>query len=139
MDLALALVQVGLVFAIARWAIRRFGSRWKIASLGDFASLPLLLLAYFAIGFATRPLSIARRCHCERLADIYGLEVTHAIVPNSAEEFARTLEKLATGSDPDPDLLERPYYLDDPPACERIASARGYDPWSKSRPPQFVK
>jgi STE24 endopeptidase len=138
-DLALALVQVGLVFAIARWVIRRFGSRWKIASLDDFASLPLLLLAYFAIGFATRPLSMAWRRHCERLADIYGLEVTHGIVPNSAEEFARTLEELATGGDPDPDLLERLYYLDDPPACERIALARAYDPWSQGRSPRFVK
>ena len=60
-------------------ALRRIGVR-----VDDYASLPALLLAMAVFGFVSDPIANSLVRMQEHNADIYGLEVIHGIVPNSA-------------------------------------------------------
>jgi STE24 endopeptidase len=82
------LIFLFLAYHAMRWALARYGARWGIRDVSDWASLPVLLLALAVFGFLSEPVSSSFSRMLEHNADIYGLEVIHGIVPNSSEEAA---------------------------------------------------
>jgi STE24 endopeptidase len=135
------LVFLFLAYYTMRWALARWGARWEIQGMADWASLPVLLLALAVFGFLGEPLSSSFSRVLEHNADIYGLEVIRGIVPNSAEEAANAFQILGEVSldDPHPSPFIEFWLYDHPSITERVRFASEYDPWGAGQPPRYVK
>jgi Zn-dependent protease with chaperone function len=123
------------------WTLQRWGAGWGIRGLNDWASLPALLLLISIFSFLFDPISNTFSRYIEHQADVYGLEVTHGITPNSGQVAAGSFQILGEVdlSDPHPSEFIRIWLYNHPPIGERVAFALSYDPWSKGQPPEFVK
>jgi Zn-dependent protease with chaperone function len=135
------LVFLFLAYYTMGWALGRWGARWEIQGMADWASLPVLLLALAVFGFLGEPLSSSFSRVLEHNADIYGLEVIHGIVPNSAEEAADAFQILGEVSldDPHPSPFIEFWLYDHPSITERVRFASEYDPWAAGQSPKYVK
>jgi STE24 endopeptidase len=132
-----SLIGTYLAFRWMNFAVPRLGARWGIRSQDDWASLPALLLFLSVAGFLATPLQSAISRHFEHVADIYGLEIIHGIVPDSANVAAHALQVLGEVdlSDPNPSAFIRFWLYTHPPLNERILFARSYDRWSRGESP----
>ena len=140
MALAAALLLAALALAklIADRLLAR--RRWGIRGLADWASLPLLMLIFAVLSFLGEPLANGFSRHLEHQADIYGLEVTHGIVPNAPETAARDFQLLGEKSlsYPYPNRLFVFWTYDHPPIADRLRFALQYNPWAKGQPTKYV-
>ena len=123
------------------WALGRWGERWAIRGVDDWASLPVLMLLFSLFGFLASPVLNAYSRSIEHEADVYGLEVTHEIVADSQQAAAEAFQILGeiNLADPNPSAFVKAWLYSHPPLNERIVFAHAYDPWSKGEEPQFVK
>jgi Zn-dependent protease with chaperone function len=123
------------------WALKRWGPGWGLRGVDDWASLPVLLLFLSVFNFLGSPAFNAFSRHLEHQADIYGLEVIHGLVPDSAQVTAQSFQVMGEVDldDPDPSSLVEFWLFSHPSTKERIDFALHYDPWSKGLPPKFVK
>jgi len=110
---------------LAGFALRRFGRRWQLRSLGDWAGLPLLLLLASLAFFLGTPLANAFSRWEEHQADAYGLSITRPVTRDSAQVAAQTFQLLGENSysypNPSPWLVFWSY--SHPPIAERIQFA----------------
>jgi Zn-dependent protease with chaperone function len=123
------------------WMLGRWGRRWDIHDVGDWASLPALILALSIVTLVVSPVFSAFSRHLEHQADIYGLEVTHGLNADSAHVAAAAFQKLGEKalSYPHPNPLVVWWLYDHPTVADRIAFALRYDPWQASPGPVYVK
>ena len=121
--------------------LARSGDSWGVRSLDDWASLPALLFLLTLFGFAGDIIGNTLSRYQEHQADIYSLEVTHGIVPDSGQAFARSFQIYGEMVlvDPDPNPVQVFLFFDHPTVTDRIHLGVTYDPWSKGESPQFVK
>jgi STE24 endopeptidase len=135
------LVALYILFHLSNWTFARFGARWQIRALHDWAAVPMILLLAGIMGFFAEPVGNTVSRYIEHQADIYGLEVTHGINPNSQQVAANSFQKLGElGLDyPWPSRLEVIWYWDHPPISDRLRFALEYDPWSREKSPKYVK
>ncbi len=135
-----ALVLFYLGFRLFRRVIAPSGPETGIASAGDLASLPVILLLLTALEFFASPVINGISRHYEHQADQFGLEVAYGVVgdPNSAE--ARSLQELGEAdlSDPDPSPLIKFWLYSHPPLDERIRFAASYKPWAEGKPLELL-
>jgi STE24 endopeptidase len=130
-----------LLYRIANWAFPRFQQRWHMRELNDWAAVPMLFLIFSILGLVSQPIGSAFSRQLEHNADIYGLEVTHRINPNSQEAAAHAFQVLGelSLSYPHPSDFYVFWYADHPPIRDRVPFAHNYDPWSKGEQPKYVK
>jgi STE24 endopeptidase len=130
-----------LLYRIANWAFPRFQQRWYMRELSDWAAVPMLFLIFSILGLGSQPISSTFSRQLEHNADIYGLEVTHGINPNSQEAAAHAFQVLGelSLSYPYPSDFYVFWYADHPPIRDRVPFAHNYDPWSKGEQPKYVK
>ena len=130
-----------VIYLVSGWVLRRFGARWQIRELGDWASLPMIFLILSVAGFFAAPIGNTISRQMEHNADVYGLEVTHGINPNSQEAGAHAFQVLGELSlvYPYTSRLATFWYGSHPAIPDRVVFAHGYDPWSKGEPPKYVK
>jgi STE24 endopeptidase len=130
-----------LAYRTMRWALSRWGTRWDICGISDWASLPVLLLALAIFGFLSEPVSSSFSRVLEHNADIYGLEVIHGIVPDSSNEAANAFQILGEVSldDPNPSPFIEFWLYDHPSISERVRFASQYEPWSAGQSPRYVR
>jgi Zn-dependent protease with chaperone function len=135
------LIGLYLLYRVSGWFLRRFGERWHIRELGDWAALPMFFLIFGIMGFLTTPIESALSRQLEHNADVYGLEVTHGINANSQEAGAHAFQVLGELSldYPYPNKLLVLWYYDHPSIPDRVRFAHEYDPWSKGELPKYVK
>jgi Zn-dependent protease with chaperone function len=121
--------------------MERWGDRLGIRALGDWASLPLLLLILTVLSFVGEPIGSAFSRHIEHQADLYGLEVTHGLVAHSSENAARAFQKLGEKSFdyPFPNRLFVFWVYSHPPIPDRLTFSLQYRPWDEGKPNEFVK
>jgi len=126
--------------SMRRWVLGRWGQRWRIRGIDDWASLPVLLLLLSIFSFITNPITSAASRHFEHQADQYGLEVTHGLTPGSGEVAAQAFEVLGQVdlSDPKPNPLDVWLFYSHPTVAERIRFALSYDPWANGGHGEFV-
>ena len=137
---AVMFVMFYISFRLANWLMRRYGRTWGIRQLSDFASAPLLLLLIYVLSFLGDPVFNAVSRHIEHEADIYGLEVTHGLFPDSQRTAAESFQILGERS------LDYPYVgkfaeiwlWSHPTIADREIFAQTYDPWAEGKRPQFV-
>jgi Zn-dependent protease with chaperone function len=123
------------------WLLACSGAAWGIRALDDWASLPALLLLLTLFGFAADASGNTFSRYEEHQADIYSLEVTHGIVRDPGQAFARSFQIYGETVlvDPDPNPVNVFLFFDHPTVADRIHLGVTYDPWSKGESPQFVK
>jgi len=121
--------------------LARWGERWRIRDLNDLAALPALMLALSLLTLVAEPIGNSFSRHQEHQADIYGLEVTHGLVPNSAEVAASSFQKLGEKSYdyPTPNRFLVFWSYSHPSIAERIRFSLDYDPWHTPAGPKYVK
>jgi len=138
---AMILAALFLGYHAMRRALGRWGGRWGIRGVEDWASLPLMLAVAAVLGFLSEPATNAFGRMLEHNADIYGLEVIHGIVPDSAQAAASSFQILGEVglSDPDPSPFIEFWLYDHPSVSDRVRFAAEYDPWSGGRQPKYVR
>ncbi|MDA2913395.1 M48 family metallopeptidase [Acidobacteriia bacterium AH_259_A11_L15] len=136
----LLLIFLYLGYRLLHWALGRWGERWAVRGVEDYASLPVLMLFLWVLSFLASPAVNTFSRYYEHQADTYGLEVVHGIIPDSGRVAAEAFQKLGeiNLADPDPHPFIKVWLYSHPPLDERIRFAQTYDPWSKGEPPQFV-
>ena len=130
-----------LLYRIANWAFPRFQQRWHMRELSDCAGLFMLLLIFSIMNTLSEPIGNGVSRQLEHNADVYGLEVTHGLNPNSQEAAAHAFQVLGelALSYPYPSKAVVFWYANHPPIPDRVRFAHNYDPWSKGEPPKYVK
>jgi Zn-dependent protease with chaperone function len=138
---ALLFVLLFLGYRSIGWLLARSGSKWDLRGLDDWASLPALLLLLSLFGFVANVLGSTFSRFQENQADIYGLEVTHGIIPDPGQACAHSFQIYgeAVLVDPDPNPVQALLFFDHPPVRDRVRLCANYNPWSKGESPQFVK
>jgi len=138
---AIFFVLIYLGYRSIGWLLARDGATWGIRALDDWASLPALLLLITLFGFASGAIGNTFSRYQEHQADIYSLEVTHGIVPDAGQAFARSFQIYGETVlvDPDPNPVNVFLFFDHPTVTDRIHLGVTYDPWSKGESPQLVK
>ncbi|HJS98469.1 MAG TPA: M48 family metalloprotease, partial [Terriglobales bacterium] len=135
------LIGLFLLYLLSGWFLRRWGARWQIRELGDWAALPMIFLIFSILGFFATPIESSVSRVLEHNADVYGLEVTHGINANPQEAAAHAFQVLGELS------LDYPYpskfvvfwYYNHPSIAQRVRFAHNYDPWDKGQQPKYVK
>jgi len=130
-----------LLYRISNWAFPRFQQRWRMRELCDWTASVMLLLIFSIMSTLSAPIGNGFSRQLEHNADIYGLEVTHGINPNSQQSAAHAFQMLGelALSYPYPNRFLVFWYADHPPICDRVPFAHNYDPWSKGEQPKYVK
>lgn len=130
-----------LSFKFLGWIIARYQDRFGIRTVGDLASLPLLLLVLTLLTFVSNPIANGVSRYFEHQADQYALEITHGFTPEAPQTAAQAFQVLGeTGlSDPDPNWLNVFLFYSHPPMRDRVRFCLEYDPWSRGESPKFVK
>ncbi|MGB2626214.1 MAG: M48 family metallopeptidase [Candidatus Acidiferrum sp.] len=123
------------------WVLAKWGPRWEIRGLDDWASYPALLLLLSVIGVVVGPIVSTYSRYQEHQADQYGLEVTHGLTPDSGQVAAQAFNILGDVdlADPEPSPLRIFLFYDHPAIPDRIKYSLSYDPWAKGGQPEFVK
>jgi STE24 endopeptidase len=137
----LLLIGFYALYRALHWTLGRWGGEWRIYGPEDWASFAvLLLLVEIGMFFASPVISGFSRMQ-EHAADVYGLEVTHGIIPDSSEVAAQTFQVLGEAdlADPNPPEFITFWLYSHPPLADRLIFAHSYDPWSKGESPKYVK
>ncbi len=121
--------------------LARYGARWEIRDLGDWASLPALLLLFNLFSLIGEPINSGFSRMLEHQADIYGLEVIHGLTPDSPQDAAHAFQKLGEKglSYPHPYPLHVFWVFSHPPLADRIRFAASYRPWERGEPGRYVE
>lgn len=137
----LIIVVLMLVHLAVKRTLDRRQRRWSLRGIEDWASLPLLLLYTYLFVFLAEPAFSTFSRYQEHQADVYGLEVTHGIVPNSSDVAAEAFQILGEVdlADPQPSAFIKFWLYNHPSIGDRITFAQEYDPWSKGESPMFVR
>ena len=136
----LMLAGLWVTYWLMRWLVRRYGARWGIAAVEDWASLGLLLLVMTVLGFLGEPAGNAFSRWEEHQADVYGQEVIHGLVPDAQGATVRSFQRLGEMwlDVPEPNAFVVFWTYSHPPTAEREAFAAAYDPWAKGEKPRYV-
>ena len=123
-----ALVMLGLYFIhrVSGGLLDRYGSRFGFSELGDFASLPLLMLLMGVFFFLLTPGFLAMSRHYEHESDRFGLELTQ---DNHAAATAFVKLQQENLGNPNPGPLYKMWRSGHPPLGERIEFCNSYRPW----------
>ena len=135
------LVNLYLAHRLLHGVLARFGARWDVRGVSDWASLPAILLLLSVFSLASQPLGTAYSRYLEHQADIYGLEVTHGLTPDATQAAARAFQKLGEKGlvYPTPHPLYVWWAFSHPPIHERVRSALDYAPWARGERGRYVQ
>ena len=114
---AITILAFYIIFKSSTLVLKLFG----LASLSDYASLPVVFIYFVLFGIITQPLEALISRIFEKDADMLALKTTGA-----REAFISTMDKLATQNlaDRKPHPVIKFYFFDHPPIDERIGMAR---------------
>src|SRR5580692_11255264 len=138
---ALLLIGFYALFRALDWVLSRWGGEWRIYGPEDWAAFAVLLLLVEIGMFLVAPVANGFSRMQEHAADVYGLEVTHGIIPDSSEVAAQSFQVLGEVdlADPNPPEFITFWLYSHPPLADRLVFAHSYDPWSKGESPKYVK
>jgi STE24 endopeptidase len=137
----LLLVGFYALFRALHWALGKWSGEWRIYGPEDWAALAVLFLLVEAGLFLSSPIANGFSRMEEHAADVYGLEVTHGIIPDSSEVGARAFQVLGETdlADPDPSPFITLWLYSHPPLNDRLTFAAEYHPWDEGKPSMYVK
>jgi STE24 endopeptidase len=135
----LLLVMMWAGYHIVNWLIARFGERWQIRSIQDWAAVGVLLVVISMLSFVSDPIGNTYSRSQEHDADIYGQEAVHGIVanPQATAQHAFQLLGEAYLDDPNPSPFFEFWTYDHPSIARRAAFAAAYNPWTEGKRPKY--
>lgn len=116
------------------WALQKWGDRFGVHELGDFASLPLMLLLLGIVFFLLMPAINGYSRSIEHDADTFGLELTR---DNYAAATAFVELQQQNLANPRPGWLYKLWRSSHPPLGERIDFCNRYKPWETGEPMRY--
>jgi len=121
----LALLLLVLLFVGSR-IVRR-----AVPKTEDWTSLPVLLLIVALFSLLSEPVVNGYSRMQEHQADIYGLEVTHGVMPDASAAAAQSFQVMGEiGLDePNPNRFIEFWLFSHPSTAERLRFAVTYNPW----------
>lgn len=121
--------------------LARWGPRWKVYGPQDWGALAVLLLLLEGIAFFSSPVINGYSRAQEHDADVFGLELIHAVVPNSSQVAAHAFQAMGEIdlADPNPPPFITFWIYSHPPLAERLVFAHSYDPWGKNQSPEYIQ
>lgn len=121
--------------------VSRWGARFDILRVSDWASLPVFLLSVLVLSFVAEPLVNAYSRSQEHEADLYSLEVTHGLIANPGQAAAQAfqVEGETDLDEPHPNPFIVFWLYSHPPVADRLRFSLEYNPWAKGASPKFVK
>lgn len=130
-----------LGYRLLSWAVPRWQSWTAVSSLSEWGSLTLLVFFMTILMTIASPVMNGISRYFEHEADIYGLEVTHGLIPDAPRNAARAFQILGEVdlADPTPNEFIKIWLYSHPPLAERVTFALHYNPWAEGRSPEFVK
>lgn len=133
------LVLLWLAARFARWLLGRYGARWGIRALDDWAALAVLVLVSTCISFLASPLANSFSRWEEHQADVYGQEAIHGLVPDPQHTARDAFVALGRNylEAPDPNPLFQFWFASHPSISERVHFAALYDPWVPGGRPRY--
>ena len=134
------LVNLYLAHRLLRGVLARYGARWDVRGVSDWASLPVILVLMGLFSIASQPVGTAFSRYLEHQADIYGLEVTHGLSPDASQAAAHAFQKLGEKAltYPTPHPLFVFWAFSHPPVHERVRFAVEYAPWARGERGRYV-
>jgi len=114
--------------------LARYGEKFGFHSIGDFASLPLLMLLLQFFSFVVTPPGLAFSRHLEHEADRFGLELTRDNYSAMSAEVKFIAKDLAY---PWPNRWIKWLRSSHPPAGERFNFYLHYRPWEQGKPLRY--
>jgi len=134
------LISLYLAHRFAGAVLARWGARWGVRDIADWASLPVLLLIFSVFSLLSQPLGAGLQRYLEHQADIYGLEAIHGLVADSPQVAAHAFQKLGEKAlaYPDPNPLFVVWAFSHPPIADRIRFALQYQPWNDNQPTRYI-
>jgi STE24 endopeptidase len=130
-----------LLLALALLALFWAGShvmRRLVLDVADWTSLPVLLLIVAVASAICEPVVNGYSRWQEHQADLYGLEVTHGIVPAAAAAHSFQVMGEIGLDEPNPDPFIELWLYTHPSTSSRLAFAEAYNPWAGGKP-KYVK
>jgi STE24 endopeptidase len=120
----------------ALWAIAKSNGVWGFNSLGDAASLPLLILIINLYVFIITPGINVYSRYTEKEADRFEIELT-----KDNKAAASSILKLHQGSLilPSPGIAYKLWNYSHPTLQERLDFANSYSPWKEGKPLKYEK
>jgi STE24 endopeptidase len=136
-----SLIVLYAAYRLLHAVLAGWGTRWKVYGPQDWAALAVLMLILEGIMFFSSPIINGYSRTQEHAADVFGLELIHGIVPNSAQVAAHAFQALGEIdlADPNPPAFITFWMYSHPPLAERLVFAHGYDPWGKNQQPKYIK
>ena len=121
--------------------LQKWGSWTGVKEVSDWAVLPMLLFFLAIFNFLSDPITNSLSRHYEHQADIYGLEITHGVVPNSAAVAGQAFQILGEVdlADPNPSRFIEFWLYSHPSIPRRVTFAQAYNPWREGKEPEFIK
>jgi STE24 endopeptidase len=141
----LSAIGLGFALPLLAWlfngTLRKWESIWYVRQPQDWTALAVLLLLILILQFVATPINNAASRYIEHQADVYGLEVTHGIIPNSQQVAAQTDQILGETNleDPSPSPYVVFWFYTHPPIAERLKFSLNYNPWNTGGTPEFVQ
>jgi STE24 endopeptidase len=134
-------VALYVTYRVLQWVLARWGEKWNVPGQQDWAALAVIALILNVIGFVAEPVGNGFSRSQEHAADVYGLEVTHGVIPNSNEAAAHAFQVMGELdlADPNPSPFITFWLYSHPPLGQRLEFAHSYDPWGKGEAPKYVK
>jgi Zn-dependent protease with chaperone function len=130
-----------IAYRLLLWLVLRYGDKWRIRSMDDWASAGLVLLLMTVLSFVSEPMANAFSRMIEHQADVYGQEVIHGLVADpqavATEDFQRLGEIWL--DDPSPNRFVEWWTYSHPSTSERMRFAAEYDPWVDGREPRYFR
>ncbi len=117
-------------------------SDWTgVREVSDWAVLPMLLFFLAIFSFLSDPITNTISRHYEHQADVYGLEITHGVVPNSPAVAGQAFQILGDVdlADPNPSRFIEFWLYSHPSIPRRVTFAQTYNPWGEGKEPEFIK
>lgn len=135
------LIVLYAAYRLLNGLLSRWGTRWKVYGPQDWAALAVLLLILESIMFLSSPIVNGYSRMQEHAADVFGLELIHGVIPNSAQVAAHSFQALGEIdlADPNPPPFITFWMYSHPPLAERLVFAHTYDPWGKNQAPKYIK
>jgi STE24 endopeptidase len=135
----LSFVFVWIGFRLALLLEKRYGARWQIASIDDWAAAAILLLVFSILSFVAEPIGNSISRVQEHQADVFGEEVVHGIVQEPQRVAASSFQRLGEEAleYPTPNRFVVFWTYTHPAISAREAFAASYDPWQPGRHPRY--
>jgi Zn-dependent protease with chaperone function len=136
-----SLIVLYAAYRLLHAVLARWGTRCKVYGPQDWAALAVLMLILEGIMFFSSPIINGYSRTQEHAADVFGLELIHGIVPNSAQVAAHAFQALGEIdlADPNPPAFITFWMYSHPPLAERLVFAHSYDPWGKNQQPKYIQ